>query len=78
MYISRRKCEVVLAVAKLTTWLLECGTELHMRQQPCLYDVLVLRYGLFSWDMAHSCVQVVTRVLYMVAMVCLYSGWDYI
>jgi len=47
MYISRRKCEVVLAVTNLTTRLLECGTLLQTSQQPHLYDVLVLRYGLF-------------------------------
>jgi len=39
MYISRRKCEVVLAVAKLTTW--------HTCQQPYDYDILMLRYCLF-------------------------------
>jgi len=47
MYISRGKCEVVLAVAKLTTRLLGCGTGLHTSQQSCVYDVLGLRYGLF-------------------------------
>jgi len=48
MYISRRKtCEVVLAVVNFTTWLLRCGTWLHTNQQTCLYDVLVLRCGLF-------------------------------
>jgi len=48
MYISRRKCEVVLAVAKSLLGLLECGTLLHTSEQPCLYDIQVLRYGLFS------------------------------
>jgi len=48
MYISRRKCEVVLAVAKLTTRLLECGTLMHTRQQTRLYNVFVMEYGLLS------------------------------
>jgi len=48
MYVSRRKCEVVLAVAKLTARLLGCGTGLHTSQQPYLYFVLGLRYGLFT------------------------------
>jgi len=38
---------VVLEVAKLTARLLECGTLSHTSQQPCLYNVLVVRYGLF-------------------------------
>jgi len=41
----RRKCEVVLAVAKLTTQLVGCGTWLYTNQQMCLYDVLGVCYG---------------------------------